>query len=903
MSRSIASRSLRWLLALPLLALMLVAATTADEAKDKAKPKRVEEEDDAPAKGKEKAKPKREEEEETPKASQKKVIRVDEDEDPPSREKPRVAPGAGFNLRQAAREAKHGGVRQLFLELADPHDRVYLANRSERIETIPTYLDEDVRPRDPTSIVELDAQGKPTKPYVLQPSSLKKIVPYERIVLQATANFLDIHLERGGEASPRYLSRYEQLQAAEVVLGAAMRFHESARESGRRKGEAWDRVESELRKVLLEIMVEQLDVLVDAGDWDNAFALTSRLAATYPGLEDQKAIAKPVGKLLKQALNKGVYTEDKLRDIRQRLRQLEEQFPNSEAIRPITESLRRQAEDLFKRAKELAKDKANVNAAQELLKQAEDTYPSLPGLRDFQLNLNRAHPVLRVGVRHLPKYLSPAHASTDVERQAVELIFEGLVKVGPDALGSPRYHRGLTEGRPRVIGLGRRFYLPPNACWSSGTQVSATNVRESVDLLKTGPATGRSPEWGELLENVYVTGDPNRVDVHLRQGYLDPLAAMTFKIVRRDSNSEKDPEKVPFALKPEGSGPYQYVGIQPGPGGQSFAGFVANPYYGSRQQTVGLPRIREIRFISTDNPLADFAAGRIDVALDMTTDQFAKLRVQAMANRVTIPLPGVNRTNRRVYFLAVNHRQTPLDKFEVRQVLAHAIDREKLLDEFFRGGLGRHEVHKAINSPYPAGSWPLDPRIKSKAGGDSLDLHDIDLAKAKAAQIKTLLKNAHLTLKYPNNDPDVAKAMDALRNQVRDACSHDLIEPIAVEPWELKQDVEVTQNYQLAYWHYDFPDETLWLMPLLGGRGPMGTGNILNFNGDLQLLQKMTGSRDFAQVREMARNFHGQLVKELLPLIPLWQLDPFHAIHQIVKPAPYDPHLIFADAEEWRLAR
>src|SRR5262249_49429725 len=151
-----------------------------------------------------------------------------------------------------------------------------------------------------------------------------------------------------------------------------------------------------------------------------------------------KAIAVPVAKLLKQALNKGVYAEDKLRDIRQRLRQLEDQFPNSEAIRPISDSLRNQAQDLFDRAKLLVEEK-KLDQADDLLKQAEDTYPQLPGLKGFRINLGRAHPVLRVGVPHLPRFVSPALAATDVERQAVELVFESLVKLSPDAAGTPRY--------------------------------------------------------------------------------------------------------------------------------------------------------------------------------------------------------------------------------------------------------------------------------------------------------------------------------------------------------------------------------------------------------------------------------------------------------------------------------
>src|SRR5439155_16566793 len=107
---------------------------------------------------------------------------------------------------------------------------------------------------------------------------------------------------------------------------------------------------------------------------------------------------------------------------------------------------------------------------------------------------------------------------------------------------------------------------------------------------------------------------------------------------------------------------------------------------------------------------------RLHVLLNLTADEAASL--QGKQYRVQLPL--VKRVNHRVYFLAVNHRKTPLHDENVRAALSLAINREKLLDEFFRGSYGR-KIHKAINSPYPANCWASDPKLRNADDKNSCD--------------------------------------------------------------------------------------------------------------------------------------------------------------------------------------
>src|SRR5262249_41127239 len=145
------------------------------------------------------------------------------------------------------------------------------------------------------------------------------------------------------------------------------------------------------------------------------------------------------------------------------------------------------------RARDLAGEDPSKHAEEikRLVTDARVIWPRLPGLENFLRQQERKYPILFVGVRELPQYFSPATAATDTERQAVELLFESLVRPeytvlqsGQKEQVSCRYGAGLTDGRPRLVALGREFLLPRDAFWSDGKPVTANDVQRTVVLLQ-----------------------------------------------------------------------------------------------------------------------------------------------------------------------------------------------------------------------------------------------------------------------------------------------------------------------------------------------------------------------------------------------------------------------------------
>src|SRR5262249_42323395 len=135
------------------------------------------------------------------------------------------------------------------------------------------------------------------------------------------------------------------------------------------------------------------------------------------------------------------------------------------------------------------------------------------------------------------------------------------------------------------------------------------------------------------------------------------------------------------------------------------------------------------------------------------------------------------------------------------------------------------------------------------------------------------------------------------------------LELVPRSPRQLRREVEIDRDFDLAYYSYDYPDELYWLWPLFDtsprALAP-GGGNYMGYQNDSALestFQAAMGHRDFAKVQLFTRTIH-DLMYQKMPLIPLWQLDTHIAIHNDLKiPSSIDPLLVFSDVDKWRLEK
>jgi ABC-type transport system substrate-binding protein len=843
------------------------------------------------------------------------------------------------DLPAAAGEAP-APVAALYRAVSRPVDRIQLADESPAIEPLgpDTLLDPDFAGNLIARGITVD--DKPPRQFVLTRAGVSAYLPFERWALDRLAQF---DKEAGD------LPSLQRQLASEKVLTALLNFHLSVRERPLQGSSRWADLQLEIEPKLLDVRrrlvrnyalnahnregwqqalryadfvanahANDAAVLIEVAHLRARYALAlvlessakSPTAAHYQAirqqlewLDDHAQKARPevlglVGDVLLQAGSPVLTAYD----------------PDADAIRQL---LKQKAATLLSQARAVKDDKQAVK----LLESAVDIWPLLPGLGDELLKRKGQYAILVVGVRSLPTLMSPARAFTDVERQTVALLFEGLVQPRPGDGGRLFYQPQLAATAPTLTASARSVALRRPAFWSNGSRLTSADVQSTFELL-TAKKPGRRADLADNLEPVRSASDPFHMAFKYNQGLLDPLALLAFKVLPREFGGSMllDAGDEKFAQQPVGSGPFMLAGPL-AEHGRNYLRFIANPYY---QPGPGrpLPQIREVRFFVTKDPAADFAhrMAPMHLLLDGRTQDLGQVKKAGARLAPTVP-------ERRVWFLALNHRDPLLADDKLRRALAHGIDREGLLADHFGSGVAAFRAgplavwgaggpvvaavmapatashHQPLNGPFPAGSWAVcpDDRVPPRLGNRTTA--ETFLRGVKAASIE-------LELKYPDDDPRVEAACRAMAEQLAELGAKVgrplKLRLVGLAPHQLQRDV-MARKYQLAYWHHDYPTDLFSLWSLFDPRDEaLDKGsNFLGYKDDgslVELLQKATSYRDFAQVKRLTHDIHVALY-EKMPLVPLWQLDYHIAVHQTLTVPHLDPRCVFGTIDEWRLEK
>src|SRR5262249_8592998 len=173
----------------------------------------------------------------------------------------------------------------------------------------------------------------------------------------------------------------------------------------------------------------------------------------------------------------------------------------------------------------------------------------------------------------------------------------------------------------------------------------------------------------------------------------------------------------------------------------------ANPNF-VRRNRPWRSEIREIRFFAWNG-----AAG-VDLAKDLGQPVphlvlgAAHEHMQALNKLGYAELSKPS--SRRVYILALNHRVPALANASLRRAIAHALQRDAILDEVFRGrdkDKGS-KLARSVNGPFPPDAWACCPPPRVPP-----DLHKAESAHSLAKNVAADVGAVQLTLKYPAHVP------------------------------------------------------------------------------------------------------------------------------------------------------
>ncbi len=849
----------------------------------------------------------REDEEPNPKKPTKKVI-VDDD-----------VIGGGHtapDLVRAAAQATNPVLKKYFQSLSVVCDRVGVDGKAYRVVLLPLVWGKDKFPADGFGIAPLDETNKTGESLSIQIKDVRGLVHYEAYALLETNTLLNGTLPQG-------LKKTDLLNAAERALTAVLFAHESAIETNKRRGKSWEQFKTDLVNKLLDTRLDLVKQAVDAKDWPQVNELVAKFSERYRS--NEKVMQVLLGSRLGEAVE--LSKSEKIADLeraRDALADYESKFPNhnNAAAKLVKAALAEKSKKLLEEVQ--SQQERDPMAAKNLLRSIESLDPNNPRLRDLQKELKAGFDVLIVGVKRMPRLMSPATAREDSERLAVELMFEGLLEAMPDVQTGTTYRPVLASVKPRVGTLSRDVTLAGNVEWGKtlGGAFNSTDVIETIRMMKERRQAQSCEAADWLLPADLYPNEAGRLRINLEKGHPDPRELLTFKVLpgkylaSKNKLVDDDSGGDSFARNPFGTGPYKLAENYKSPEGADYPKevvFIPNTNYWRRPGKIGQPSIKEIRFVDTSvltDPVSELKGDRIQVYFDIPTSLLERYQAQTKATIVTPT------TNRRIHYLAINHNTPALQSVDIRRGLSLAIDRESVLNDVYRGG--RKDFHKALGGPFPAGTW----QERSKDGSTPKPLFNLDLATVKLKSSDSLQR---LSLLYPNDDQQAKVACERMAAQVA-ACGKIELAPTPVSPLELRDRVERLGKYELAYMTYDYPD--IWHAHALASfLDPTATGpggrNFLNYlvkstnptkaDDSLGLLlQEVRLHRDTqGKLKTLSHEVHERFV-EAMPFIPLWQIDRHIAFSTNLKPyvdgqtaalplAQIDAAKFFHNVSRWRM--
>jgi ABC-type transport system substrate-binding protein len=897
---------LRWCLTFVVLPVCLAGLVLAQDKKDKGK------DDEETPKSKTIKKPPMDDEE----SKTKPIKNVPKDDtNPPV--KPRPTTDGPLDLQKEASQATNPDLQKFYLSVAYPYDRINLKEGGlTNVTPVALYIGD--RPNTKKVTFRQVKAGQPDKfTNEVAPEAILSATHFEQIVMSQVKEFLDKGLQlKPGDKN--YLSRLQQLMAADKALSFAYQFHHDARAKKLRDGPGWDGLQAELITRMIETMADEIKGLIVASVDDPSAGATAAELADHMG-NLFPSDARVHKEILLWKLDRHGNAADKTKDYvdgAQRYLQLAKQFPleDKKLFEPVRERLMNRAKFHLDEAKKFAAQAdGQVQAIHESDLQMK-IWPETPGAQEFRTKLLQDFRMLVVGVRQLPELMSPALAQTDADRWAAELLFEGLIQCVPDASVGRRFKTQLAESEPRMVPQGREFRLPfiekkladgqvekvSQIVWARkdgpGTELKADAIKETIRLLQENKGLPVA-EGIDMLKLPQIQ-DPARFTLLMERGTFEPLLSMDFKILPVHLLAK--PAGLldeAFARQPVGTGPYCYHGRKT-EAGREYAVFKLNPAYRERPGHFGMPRIQEIRFMVTPpDPTVDLREGKIDMMLDVSTADLVRLKQDSgLSTRMTeATLPS-----RRIWILAVNHRKPELGGAagqRLRAGLSSAIDREKIVKDCFKAGT---LYHRALRGPFPEETWavPVDP-VPEPLYKASYAVNSFKEAKLPPA----------LTIKCIDEELP-RKACGMIQEQLKQLNVGVNVEVKPLSQSEFHKQVMLEHDYDLAYMPFDYQNELFSLAGILDpdaqGRGER---NFLGYTPPADLAGRVKAlrmTRDAVQLRTHTHKLFTEFNKDM-PFVPLWQLDMHVWMNNNVQPVPgasqLDPLTIFDQIEEWRVNR
>lgn len=312
---------------------------------------------------------------------------------------------------------------------------------------------------------------------------------------------------------------------------------------------------------------------------------------------------------------------------------------------------------------------------------------------------------IRIGLVLEPAALDPTTTAGAATKEVTyQNIFEGLTQIDQNGAVQPDLATSWT------ISPDNRTYtfkLAPNVKFHDGTDFTAEDVKYTFDRILAPEGTNSQKQlYVDAIESVTVL-DPLTVQFKLKA----PSGNFLFDIGRGAAIIVAPESEATNATKPVGTGPFKFVQWDKG----SRLVLEKNPDYWGKP--VALDKVTFVFIGDPATAVSALLAGDVDGFNNFAAPEAVDIFKANPAFTVAVG------TTEGETLLATNNKRKPFDDLRVRQAIAHAINREDLINGAGHGFGVPIGSHFAPAHPYYidlTNTYPFDPaegkRLLAEAG-------------------------------------------------------------------------------------------------------------------------------------------------------------------------------------------
>jgi len=484
--------------------------------------------------------------------------------------------------------------------------------------------------------------------------------------------------------------------------------------------------------------------------------------------------------------------------------------------------------------------------------------------------------VLKIGWLGKPDTLNPAYAFEYTSYRIFDLVYSTLTTEGPEG----KYVGDLAEKwSASPDGLTWTFTLRDNLKWHDGTPLTADDVAWSINTVKDDPVG-----WATLVN--YTSGfdkitapDGKTVVIKLANpiGNMEYRVSFLFALPRKDFEGFKTPDDLHNFSNEQllGSGPFKLDRYDADKGVVLMS---ANPDF-----YLGVPKIDQLIWQTFDNGDAMVQAlkvGDIDLINSVPNGAFAT--VKTFANVKTLQMPDRSFDELIINTAPPNNDPKPtghpaLADPIVRQAIAHAVNKQDLVDIVFQG---LAKPGWSIVAPVLGGGFWHDPNttdVEFDLAAANKLLDDAGYAKGTDGVRAKGGRKLELRLQYAADSSEYPRIADLLAGWLKEIGIK--ATPAAVEASSLTAATTGVGDYDLVIWGWGGdPDPDFILSTMLSDQFVVGGWSDSGYhNPDFDALyKKQQVAVDPAERQKIIWQMQEMIFKDK-PYIILYNYDSLQA--------------------------